>query len=100
LDRITINPAVLFGKPTIRNMRYPVAMLLDLLSAGMTNDEILEDYPAARGLPHLPHAEACRTHVQQEQRKNRPGFPRKSTKGSPPEQKFLSSKPVEETNSG
>jgi uncharacterized protein (DUF433 family) len=27
-------------------------MLLDLLSAGMTNAEILEDYPAARGLPH------------------------------------------------
>ena len=26
-------------------MRYPVAMILDLLSAGMTNDEILEDYP-------------------------------------------------------
>ncbi|PSR11944.1 MAG: hypothetical protein DA408_19855 [Bacteroidetes bacterium] len=45
LDRITINPDVLFGKPTIRNMRYPVAMILDLLSAGMTNDEILEDYP-------------------------------------------------------
>jgi uncharacterized protein (DUF433 family) len=45
LDRITINPDILFGKPTIRNMRYPVAMILDLLSAGMTNAEILEDYP-------------------------------------------------------
>ncbi len=27
-------------------MRYPVTMLLDLLSAGMTHDEILEDYPS------------------------------------------------------
>lgn len=45
LDRITINPNVLFGKPSIRNMRYPVSMILDLLSAGMTYEEILADYP-------------------------------------------------------
>lgn len=45
LDRITINPEILFGKPSIRNMRYPVSMILDLLSAGMTNEEILADYP-------------------------------------------------------
>jgi uncharacterized protein (DUF433 family) len=45
LARITLNPAVCFGKPTIRNMRYPVEMLLDLLAAGMTHAEILEDYP-------------------------------------------------------
>lgn len=45
LDRITINPNVSFGKPTIRNMRYPVEIMLDLLSAGMTIEEILEDYP-------------------------------------------------------
>jgi uncharacterized protein (DUF433 family) len=44
LKRITLNPSVCFGKPTIRNMRYPVEMILDLLSAGMTNKEILEDY--------------------------------------------------------
>ncbi|CAN5304818.1 hypothetical protein BH20ACI1_BH20ACI1_02080 [soil metagenome] len=45
LKRITLNPNVCFGKPTIRNMRYPVEMILDLLGAGMTFDEILEDYP-------------------------------------------------------
>jgi len=45
LNRITINPNVSFGKPTIRNMRYPVEIMLDLLSAGMTIEEILEDYP-------------------------------------------------------
>lgn len=45
IKRITINPDVCFGKPTIRNMRYPVEMILDLLSSGMTHQEILEDYP-------------------------------------------------------
>jgi uncharacterized protein (DUF433 family) len=44
LQRITMNPNVCFGKPTIRNLRYPIEMLLDLLSAGMTTDEILADY--------------------------------------------------------
>ena len=45
LKRITMNPKVCFGKPTIRNMRYPVEIMLDLLAAGMTTEEILEDYP-------------------------------------------------------
>ncbi len=45
LQRITLNPAVCFGKPTIRNMRDPVAMIFDLLNSGMTFDEILSDYP-------------------------------------------------------
>lgn len=46
LSRVTINPDICHGKPTIRNMRYPVAMILDLLGAGMTPEEIMEDYPA------------------------------------------------------
>jgi len=45
LKRITIDPEICYGKPTIRHMRYPVEMLLDLLSAGMTTEEILADYP-------------------------------------------------------
>lgn len=45
LNRITINPDICHGKPTIRNKRYPVDVILDLLSAGMTTEEILEDYP-------------------------------------------------------
>ena len=45
LSRITLNPNVCFGKPTIRNMRYPVEIMLDLLSAGMTIEELLDDYP-------------------------------------------------------
>lgn len=46
LDRITINQNVCHGKPTIRNKRYPVEMLLDLLAAGSTYKEILDDYPS------------------------------------------------------
>jgi uncharacterized protein (DUF433 family) len=46
INRITINPDICHGKPCIRNMRYPVEMILDLLSAGMTHSEILADYPA------------------------------------------------------
>ena len=43
-DRITIDPAICHGKPTIRGLRYPVEMILELLSAGMSTDEILADY--------------------------------------------------------
>jgi uncharacterized protein (DUF433 family) len=46
LQRITINPEVCHGKPTLRNMRYTVSMILDLLSAGMTTEDLLKDYPA------------------------------------------------------
>lgn len=45
LDRITINPEICHGKPTVRNKRYTVDLILDLLSAGSTHAEILEDYP-------------------------------------------------------
>ncbi len=44
LDRITIDPQISHGKPTIRGLRYPVETILELLSAGMTVDEILADY--------------------------------------------------------
>lgn len=43
-ERITINPAICHGKPCIRNLRYPVEFLLELLSAGMTHEEILADH--------------------------------------------------------
>jgi uncharacterized protein (DUF433 family) len=46
LSRITINPDICHGKPTIRNMRYPVELILDLLSSGMSIAEIIVDYPA------------------------------------------------------
>jgi len=45
LARITIDPAICHGKPTIRGLRYPVDLILELLSSGMSNEEILADYP-------------------------------------------------------
>lgn len=45
LERITINPEVCQGKPCIRGMRWPVEVILDLLSSQMTIEEILEDHP-------------------------------------------------------
>lgn len=45
LDRITTDPAVCHGQPTVRGLRYPVENLLELLSSGMTIDEVLADYP-------------------------------------------------------
>lgn len=45
LSRITIDPLVCHGKPCIRGLRYPVETLLELLSSGMTHDEVLADYP-------------------------------------------------------
>jgi uncharacterized protein (DUF433 family) len=45
LDRITADPAVCHGRPTVRGLRYPVEDLLELLASGMTPDEVLADYP-------------------------------------------------------
>jgi uncharacterized protein (DUF433 family) len=45
LERITIDPAVCFGKPCIRGTRIWVSLLLDFLAAGMSLDDILTDYP-------------------------------------------------------
>lgn len=44
LKRITSDPDICHGKPVVRGLRYPVEMILELLSAGMTHQEILEDY--------------------------------------------------------
>lgn len=45
LERITINPEICHGKPCVRGMRWPVEVVLDLLSSDMTKEEILEDHP-------------------------------------------------------
>ena len=45
LERITIDPAVCHGKPCVRGLRYPVENILELLAAGMSTQEILDDYP-------------------------------------------------------
>lgn len=45
LKRITVNSDQCGGKPCIRNMRIRVKDVLDMLASGMTNQQILEDYP-------------------------------------------------------
>ena len=42
---ITIDPQIRFGKPCIRGMRISVYDVLSWYASGMTEDEILEDYP-------------------------------------------------------
>jgi uncharacterized protein (DUF433 family) len=45
MQRITIDPAICHGKPTVRGLRYPVQTILELLSSGMSYEEVLADYP-------------------------------------------------------
>lgn len=45
LQRITFDPQILGGKPIIRGMRISVEMILELLSKGVSVEELLEDYP-------------------------------------------------------
>ena len=44
LERISTNPSICHGKPCIRGLRYPVDMILGLLSAGITSEQIRADY--------------------------------------------------------
>jgi uncharacterized protein (DUF433 family) len=44
LARITSSPDICHGKPCVRGLRYPVETLIELLSSGMTHEEILSDY--------------------------------------------------------
>lgn len=45
LDRITIDPVVCLGQPTIRGMRITVSIILKQVAAGMSVQEILTAYP-------------------------------------------------------
>ena len=45
LTRITFTPGQRSGQPCIRGLRVTVWDVLDMLAAGMTEDEILADYP-------------------------------------------------------
>lgn len=45
LDRITVNPKVMVGKPTIRGLRITVEQILKALANGVPTQELLEDYP-------------------------------------------------------
>lgn len=45
IERITIDPLICHGKPVVRGMRWPVEVVLDMLNAGMSSREIMEDHP-------------------------------------------------------
>jgi uncharacterized protein (DUF433 family) len=45
LQRITINPDICFGKPCIKGTRIWVSLILDCLAEGMTEHELLKEYP-------------------------------------------------------
>ena len=44
-DRIAVDPQVCSGKPVIRGTRLAVELILELLAAGQSDDQILADYP-------------------------------------------------------
>lgn len=45
MGRITANKEILGGKPIIKGTRMSVEFILELLASGVTEDEILQDYP-------------------------------------------------------
>jgi uncharacterized protein (DUF433 family) len=45
LDRITVDPNICMGQPTIRGMRITVSFILKLLASGQSKQEVLEAYP-------------------------------------------------------
>ncbi len=45
LERVTVNPKVLLGKPTIRGLRISVEQILRALAAGVPEEDLLKDYP-------------------------------------------------------
>ncbi len=45
LQRITIKPGVMSGRPVIRGMRFPVSNILELLASGLSVDDIINQHP-------------------------------------------------------
>ena len=45
VERVTLNPAVMGGKPCIRGMRVTVGMIIGLLASKRSREEILREYP-------------------------------------------------------
>ena len=44
-ERIVLDPAIRFGKPVVRGTRITVGDVLDYLAGGMSEDELLADFP-------------------------------------------------------
>lgn len=45
LQRIIVDPQIMVGKPVIRGTRIPVELIMRLIAQGISEKEILEDYP-------------------------------------------------------
>ena len=54
-DRITVDPRILVGKPVVKGTRIAVEMVVDLLAAGWTHQQILDSYPTLTE----EHVRAC-----------------------------------------
>jgi uncharacterized protein (DUF433 family) len=61
---IQLNPEIRFGKPTIKGTRIAISDILQWLASGMSNDEILEDYPQLK-LEHIHAALAFAANREQ-----------------------------------
>jgi uncharacterized protein (DUF433 family) len=55
LNRVTIDPEICNGKPTLRGKRITVQTILEFLTAGETHEEILHQYPSLE----IEDIEAC-----------------------------------------
>jgi uncharacterized protein (DUF433 family) len=45
IERVTIKPGIMGGKPTVRGLRFPVGDILELMASGMSENEILDQHP-------------------------------------------------------
>ncbi len=45
IDRITVDPRICLGQPTIRGMRITVSVVLKMLAGGQSIQDVLEAYP-------------------------------------------------------
>jgi uncharacterized protein (DUF433 family) len=48
-ERITVDPAVLVGKPIIKGTRIAVELVIDLLARGYTQQQVIQQYPHVTG---------------------------------------------------
>lgn len=52
MDRVVIDPEVLVGKPVIKGTRIPIYLILEFLGCGLTEKEVLKEYPTIKGRRH------------------------------------------------
>ncbi len=47
-DHITVDPQILVGKPVVKGTRISVELVIDLLAAGWTQEQVLDSYPTLK----------------------------------------------------